>query len=176
MRKTLLLLLTLLLSVAWAAAQQQEGGAPPAGKPSPTMNSGPSTAPGAPANSQATPATPPASADQSATGHSQVIEGCLGGAAPEFTVTDKAGTVYKLDIPKDADTAPLTSHLGQPIRVQGTVSGAGTAGASGSTPATGTADKPAGSASAGNLLTIQAERISQGSGTCPAGAEKPPAK
>lgn len=178
MRKTLLLVTIVLLSVAWVAGQQQEGGAPPASQSSsPTMNSGQAPTPGAPGAEQRTPpSAPPSSADQSAPGNSQMIEGCLGGSAPDFTVTDKAGTVYKLDIPKEADTAPLTAHLGQSVRVQGAVSGTGTAGASGSTPETGKSDKPAGSASTGKLPIIQAERISAGSGTCPAGAAKPTIK
>ncbi len=174
MRKTLFLTLILLLAVAWMAAQQEPQSRRSEPQPSPTMNSGQSTAPGGAPSTQTSPAVPPAAADQSATGSSQVVEGCLGGTAPDFTVTDKAGTVYKLDIPKDADTAPLTAHVGQAVRVQGAVSDTGTAGASGSTPAAGAADKTAASAPAGKM--IAAERISQGSGTCPAGAAKPPAK
>ena len=139
MRKTLFLLLILLVSAAWVAAQQPNG----PGQTSPGM---PSHNPGRPQ-----PSDPPAgmpSAGAADTTPSQVIEGCLGGTAPNFTVTDKAGTVYKLDIPKDADTSPLTAHLGQPVMVKGAV----------------------------NSQTIQVEQMGRGTGTCPAGAAKPTTK
>jgi hypothetical protein len=142
MRKMLFLLLILLVSAAWVAAQQPSGpgqtpGMPPSHNPDRPQ-------PGAPPSG-----APSTGADQSMTsGNTQVTEGCLGGSAPNFTVTDKAGTAYNLDIPKDADTAPLTAHIGQSVKVKGAVSG----------------------------TSIQVEQMAGGTGSCPAGSEKPSAK
>ncbi len=153
MRKTLFLLIVVVMSVALAAAQHTpsmpstDQSQPNAGgravSPSPDSQS---TAP-----DPATSPTGPASAAPA--GDSKIIEGCLGGKAPDFTVTDQAGTKYNLDIPKDADTAPLTAHLGQSVKVKGMVSG----------------DK----ASAGTKPTIQVEQMARGTSSCPAGANSP---
>ncbi len=152
MRKTLFLLLVVLLSVAWAAAQQDSMGGQ-RGNTNP--NPGGRAVSPAPDQSEQSPTTPGAQSQPgSAAGSSQVIEGCLGGAAPDFTVTDKAGTVYKLDIPKDADPAPLTAHVGQSVRVKGNVTGEAKAG---------TTKSP----------TIQVEQMGRGTGSCPAGSSAP---
>lgn len=170
MRKTLFLLFIVLLSVAWAAAQHdatmpgqsgQSGASNPGGRSmgtSPDANRGQATAPGAPAGQ----ATAPGSA--SAT-DGKIVEGCLGGAAPDFTVTDNAGTVYKLDIPKDADTSQLAAHVGQSVKVKGAVTGAKAS-----------ASASPGGASASSAQTIQVEQMGRGTGTCPAGSAAPKSK
>ncbi len=155
MRKTLFLLIIVVMSVALAAAQHTPS-MPSTDQSNPStggrsMGSSPdsqSTAPG-----QATSPAAPSSGATAPAGDSKIIEGCLGGSAPNFTVTDKAGTKYNLDIPKDADTAPLTAHLGQAVKVKGAVSG----------------DK----ASAGASPTIQVEQMARGTSSCPAGANSP---
>jgi hypothetical protein len=52
------------------------------------------------------------------------VEGCLGGAAGKFTIIDKAGTTYDLQLPASADSSKLNSHIGQEVRVSGTMSNA----------------------------------------------------
>ncbi len=174
MRNTLFLLMIVVMSVALAAAQHNPsmpssdqsnpnpGGRSVSTAPDSQSNSGPATAPAGQATS---PTMPPGSANPPAAGDSKVIEGCLGGKAPDFTVTDNAGTMYKLDIPKDADTAPLTAHLGQSVKVKGVVAGekagAGTAG---------------GSATASASPMIQVEQMARGTSSCPAGANSPSSK
>ncbi len=155
MRNTVLLSLILLVSVAWAVAQQEP--ASPAGSSgqSPTQST-PHTAPG----QATTPDSPQAAPTPEAAG--SMIEGCLGGAAPNFTVTDKAGTTYKLDIPQGADTTPLTRHIGESVQVQGAVNN----------PASGSAAS-AGASAAAAQPTIAVARIGRGTGTCAAGKTGP---
>ncbi len=164
MRKTLLLLIIVVMSVALAAAQHNpsmpstDQSQPNAGgrsvSPSPDSQStapGPATSPTGPSSSATAPA-----------GDSKIIEGCLGGKAPDFTVTDQAGKKYSLDIPKDADTAPLTAHLGQSVKVKGIVTGEKAS-----------ASASSGAASASASPTIQVEQMARGTGSCPAGANSP---
>lgn len=167
MRNTLFLLMIVVMSVALAAAQHNpsmpssDQSNPNSGgrsvSPSPDAQSGQSAAPG-----QATSPTGPSSSATAPAGDSKIIEGCLGGKAPDFTVTDQAGKVYKLDIPKDADTAPLTAHLGQSVKVKGVVSGEKA-----------TASASAGGASASTSPMIQVEQMARGTSNCPAGANSP---
>ena len=142
MKKILLITLFMLVTISWAAAQQ-------AG--SPLGQSGvPATPPGAqaPGASQSQPpmpgsaepgATQPGPADQAAS--EPITEGCLGGSAPNFTITDKAGTTSKLNIPAGANTAPLAQHVGESIQVEGNVN-------------------------SGNTPSIDARRIGKGNGSC----------
>ena len=115
MKKILVIILFMLATLAWAAAQQ------PGSTPS-------SQAPGA---SQSQPSTP-GNADQGTAQRGQagprgqaanapVTEGCLGGSAPNFTITDKAGTTYKLNIPPNTDTSRLAQHVGESVQVAGNV-------------------------------------------------------
>jgi len=101
MRKTLLLAMILLVFAAWAVAQQEA--------PSPND-----------------PTRNDSQASQPATGASSMdsIEGCLGGSASGFTVTDKAGTTYQLLLPASADSAKLSQHVGEEVRATGAVSNA----------------------------------------------------
>jgi hypothetical protein len=105
------------------------------------------------------PANPPnrgsgQSSSQDPAANAPVTEGCLGGSDPNFTLTDKAGTTYKLNIPANADTSKLTQHVGESVAVAGNVS-----------------------AKAGNA-SIDVQGIGRGSGQCPAsgskGAQPPP--
>jgi hypothetical protein len=163
MRNTLFLLMIVVMSVALAAAQHNpsmpssdQSNQNPGGRAtSPDTQNGPATAPGMPSGQATSPAAP-------AAGDSKVIEGCLGGSAPNFTVTDQAGTKYSLDIPKDADTTPLTSHLGQAVKVKGVVSGEKAS-----------ASASSGAASASASPKIQVEQMARGTMTCPAGANSP---
>ena len=131
-KKTLTVTLFMLATLAWAAAQQ------PAQQPGRTPNPN-AQQPGAQAPEAAAPVT----------------EGCLGGSDPHFTLTDKAGTTYKLNIPPTADTSKLGQHVGEPVAVAGNVTG-------------GKAGDP----------SIDVQGIGRGTGTCPGskGAQPPPPK
>jgi hypothetical protein len=86
-----------------------------------------------------------------------VTEGCLGGSNPNFTITDKAGTTYKLNIPPSADTSKLAQHVGESVQVAGNVKDTGKAGNS----------------------SIDVQGIGRGTGQCPASGPKgsqPPSK
>src|SRR5215469_4357713 len=125
MINTLVMTLFILAMIAWAAAQQ------------------PGTQP-----------SKPGSADQAGSRAQEpqapVTEGCLGGSAPNYTITDNSGTVYKLNMPPNADTSKLASHVGESVQVQGDVKDAG---------------KP------GNA-SIDVQAIGRGTGSCPASGPK----
>jgi len=129
MKKMLAITLFMLATLAWAAAQQPSN---------PQDQSGQQPAPQAPATS------------------APVTEGCLGGSDPNFTVIDKAGTTYKLNIPPTADTSKLGQHIGESVQVAGNVNGGKSGNAS-----------------------IDVQGIGRGTGTCPASGSKsapPPPK
>lgn len=136
MKKVLLSTLIVLVSVGWAVAQNPgtQSTSPTPGAQSPTS---PGAQPGAPSQQQ--PAAPgeagqqpglpgdqaaQAGQDTSAVAAGNSVEGCLGGAAGNFTIIDKAGTTYRLDIPAGADTSKLNQHIGEEVRVTGAMSNA----------------------------------------------------
>ena len=94
MRRILFLSVVLLAASAWVMAQQD------------------ANSPNNPANGQGT--------TQSASANS--VQGCLGGSGNTFTVTDKGGTSYQLQLPQGADTSNLKPHIGEEVRVEGTTS------------------------------------------------------
>lgn len=123
MKKLLMIPVFMLATLAWAAAQQpgmgqsaSPGTMPGAGQPQQSMP--PSPDQNGPAND-----TQPGAQGQMA--NAPVTEGCLGGSAPNFTMTDSAGTTYKLNIPPNADTTKLAQHVGESIQVQGNVRNSG---------------------------------------------------
>jgi len=149
MRKTLLLTIVLLVFAAWAVAQQGSNSqAPSTSSPSQGASSQPS--------GQASPdsSTSQSSTDQAskpASGENG-IEGCLGGSAGNYTIIDKAGTSYKLQLPPNADTSALDKNIGKEVRVTGTVGNAAGS-ASGSSSST---DMPKGSSQASiNVMNMQ---------------------
>jgi len=79
-----------------------------------------------------------------------VTEGCLGGSNPNFTITDKAGTTYKLNFPATADVSKLTPHVGESVQVAGNVKDTEKAGSG----------------------SIDVQRIGRGTGQCAAGGSK----
>jgi hypothetical protein len=97
MRKSLLITFLLLVCATWVVAQ---------GQGDPTRHPGNAAQP------------------QGAPGPS-TIEGCLGGSAGNFTVTDKGGVTYGLQLPQSADASKLSQHIGEEVRVMGTMSGTG---------------------------------------------------
>lgn len=130
MRKTSAITLVVLATLTWAVAQQPTN---------PPDRSGEQARPGEQARTQDPPANAP------------VTEGCLGGSDANFTLTDKAGTTYKLNIPPTADTSKLGQHVGESVAVAGNVNGK--------------ADN----------ASIDVQGIGRGTGTCPgAKSSQPP--
>jgi hypothetical protein len=131
MRKMLVLSLFMLATLVWAAAQQPGG--------MPQGSGGQATSPSAQRPDTQPQPSMPGSADQNpAQGSAQpgsqvpasnapITEGCLGGANPNYTITDQAGTTYKLNIPPGADASTLASHIGEPVAVVGAVNNTGAA-------------------------------------------------
>jgi len=151
MKNPLLITLFMLATLAWAAAQQPGSASQqPGGQATPPS----SQAPGA---SQSQPSTPP-SADQNGPqgqmSNSNVTEGCLGGTDPNYTIMDKSGTTYKLNLPANANTSTLASHVGEPVQVKGDVKDAGKAG----------------------NASIDVQAIGRGTGKCPTSGAQPPPK
>ncbi len=144
MKNVLVMAVFMLATLAWAAAQQP-GSAPSANSQAPDATQAQPSAPG--------------SADQAGGPASKapITEGCLGGSAPNYTLTDNAGTAYKLNMPPNADTSKLASHVGESVQVQGNVKDA---------------SKP-------GKASIDVHAIGRGTGNCPASGSKttqPPPK
>src|SRR5215469_16637335 len=127
MKNILVMTLFMLAMLAWAAAQQP-GSAP-------ERNSGQTTSPSsqAPGSTQTQPSTPGGAGQAGSSGRASnapITEGCLGGSPPNYTIKDKTGTAYKLNMPPNADTSKLAPHVGESVQVQGNVKDAGTPNAS----------------------------------------------
>lgn len=136
MRNILVTTLFMLATLAWAAAQEP-GSAP---EPSSGQTTSPSSQ--APSAGQSQPSAP-ASPDQAAA--APITEGCLGGTDPNYTITDKTGTAYKLNLPPNANSASLVSHVGESVRVKGDVKDSGKVGSA----------------------SIDVQAVGRGTGTCP---------
>jgi hypothetical protein len=65
-----------------------------------------------------------------------MVQGCLGNSGNNYTVTDKSGTSYMLQLPQGADGNALKPHVGEEVRVEGTTSNGGSS-ASGAASAAG---------------------------------------
>ena len=154
MKNILAITLFMLATLAWAAAQQpsstseqSSGQATSPSSQAPGAQSQPSS-PG-----QATPQTGAQAGSQGQAPNAPITEGCLGGTDPNYTITDKAGTTYKLNIPANADSSKLASHLGESVQVLGDVKDAGKTG----------------------NATIDVQGIGRGAGKCPtSGSQAPP--
>jgi hypothetical protein len=119
MRKLSLIAAVLLLASAWMLAQ--------------SSSQYPSSAPTSPqqAGQDATQTAQQAGKDAAAA--ATTVEGCIGGSAGSFTLTDNAGKVYQLS----GDTSKLGDHVGHDVKVTGTVAsaaGAAASSAAGATP------------------------------------------
>jgi hypothetical protein len=154
MKNMLVTTLFILAMLAWAAAQQ------PGSAAEPNRGQTASQSSQAPSATQTQPSKP-GGADQAGSraqeSQAPITEGCLGGSAPNYTITDNTGTVYKLNMPPNVDTSKLAPHVGESVQVQGDVKDAG---------------KP------GNA-SIDVQAIGRGTGSCPAGGPKntqPPPK
>ena len=161
MRKIVSLTLFLLLAV-WAVGQQTT--TPPT---APSDHSQAQTQ----SQSQATPDQGPDSSGMS------IVQGCLGGTNPNYTITDKTGTAYQLKVPKGADVSVLSKHIGEPVAVLGVVDNGNATASSGATSGSVAGSENAGGSSRGTH-SIRALRIGRGTATCPAsgGTAKPQSK
>ncbi len=148
MKNTVVVTLFMLAMLAWAAAQQPSG--------APEQSSAPATSPSsqAPGAGQSQPSKPggagqEASRDQES--NAPVTEGCLGGGDPNYTITDKTGTIYKLNLPANSNTSSLAPHVGESVQVKGDVKDS--------------------SGKAGNA-SIDVQAIGRGTSSCPASGSK----
>ncbi len=165
MRITFILTLILLVA-AFAVAQQ---GTPPQSAPAGQSQAEPGmpSHAGMPGQAGTQPGTTAGQAGAPSMG-GDIIEGCLGGASPNYTVTDKAGTTYQLEIPAGADATVLAKHVGESIQVQGSMDNANAAPTSKSQASAGTT-----SSSATSGKAIKVARIGRGTGTCPGSSSNP---
>jgi hypothetical protein len=75
------------------------------------------------------------------------VEGCVGGAAGAYTLTDASGKTYQLA----GDTSKLADHVGHQVQVSGTTGGGDSGGA----------------APAGGQQTITVKKVKMLAATCP---------
>jgi uncharacterized protein YdeI (BOF family) len=112
MKKFSLVTAILLLSSAWMLAQSNT---------SPSSQQYPSSSP-----STQQPAQPPdmsqspTQAGKAAEGAATTVEGCIGGSAGNYTLTDTSGKTYQLA----GDTSKLGEHVGHDVKVTGTTASA----------------------------------------------------
>lgn len=174
--RTIITVILVLLVAAFAVAQDTTNpGAASSQAPGQMQQPGttPGQRPGTP--DQAAPSSPMDRAPASA---GDMIEGCLGGSNPNYTVTDKSGKTYQILIPQGADASPLAKHIGESIQVEGTVDKAAKSD-SAVAPDSSAAPGASPGAAASSSRSIHAVRIGRGTGTCPAGSsttQKPPSK
>jgi hypothetical protein len=83
--------------------------------------------------------------------HPAAIEGCLHGAAGNYTLTDDSGTTYQLE----GDTSKLSEHVGHEVRITGTVASSSSASSS-TTMSSGGSQQP----------TLKVEKLKHISTTC----------
>jgi len=123
MKNMLAITLFMLAMLAWAVAQQPRSAA--------DGSSGQATSPSSQAGASQSQPSSPGSADQDGSqdqkSNARITEGCLGGGDPNYTLTDKTGVTYKLNMPPNADTSKLPSHVGESVKVLGDVKGTGKA-------------------------------------------------
>lgn len=144
MRKTLLFTLILFALSAWVVAQQAPSSqAPPSsgqGTSQPSTSQAPDTQ-ASPSAGQSSPSagqtSPSAGQGDSQASAGQSVQGCLGGSGNSFTVTDKTGTSYQLQLPAGADASNLKPHIGEEVRVEGSTSGGSGANSAASTSGSG---------------------------------------
>jgi len=150
MKNILVVTLFILATLAWAAAQQP-------GSASESSSGPPSSqAPGATQSQPSTPRSGDQAGSQGQRSNAPVTEGCLGGSNPNYTITDKTGTTYKLNLPPNADGSRLASHVGESVNVLGNVN-----------------------TGKGGDASIDVQGVGRGTGKCPASDSKsaqPPPK
>ena len=175
MRITIVLMLVLLVSAFAVAQDTTNPSAAPGAQPqtqSQQPGSMPSQQPGT-MPGQAAPSNP--SMDRAPVA-GDVVEGCLGGTNPHYTLTDSKGTTYQILIPEGADASPLAKHIGESVQVEGTVDKSGSSASSASSDSSASSSTKSGT---GGQSSIHAMRIARGTSSCPGAgpsAAKPPSK
>jgi|SRR5437899_1327541 cytoskeletal protein RodZ len=123
MRKLYLITAILLLSCVWAVAQNSTPpSAPDQQNPSSQQPSSqnPSAQPQQPSPSQ--PDTAPSSTQPATGDHgTKSVEGCIGGAAGSYTLTDSSGKTWQLS----GDTSKLGDHVGHTVQATGSEDSSG---------------------------------------------------
>jgi hypothetical protein len=147
MKNILVITLFMLATLAWAAAQQSSS-APEHGSGQATSPS--SQASGAGQSQSSKPGNPGQEGSRDQGSNATVTEGCLGGSDPNYTITDKTGTTYKLNLPANSNSSTLASHVGESVQVKGDVKDIGKAG----------------------NASIDVQGIGRGTGNCPASGSK----
>ncbi|MGH9642774.1 MAG: hypothetical protein ACRD3Q_10130 [Terriglobales bacterium] len=117
MKKMFVTAMFMLAMLAWAAAQQP-GSAPNSGQAAPPSSQAPDAS-----QSQPPTGTPDQAGPAGQSTNVAITEGCLGGSNPNYTLTDNAGTTYKLNIPPNKDASSLAPHVGESVQVAGPVNG-----------------------------------------------------
>ncbi len=187
MRKITLVTFVLLVVAALAVAQQGNSPQAPASPNHESTPQAPSTAspnqesaPQAPStaspNQESAPqapsnARPNEESAPQASAAETAIEGCLGGSAGNYTVTDKSGMVYKLELPDDSHNSTIDKHVGQEVRVTGTLANASAPDSAGEPDSRASKDEK--SAKSQTLKPTSLEKIGD---TCSAKGEAPPEK
>src|SRR5947199_10103807 len=158
MRKILAVSLFVLATLTWSLAQNP-GATPPSAQQPPSTDANQQTPPSAgAAQNPSQPGAQPGSQSgaqpqpQSQMPNAPITEGCLAGSNAGYTLTDKAGTTYKLNFAATANVSVLSAHVGESVKVMGDVTDAGKAGQS----------------------SINVSKIGRGAGTCPAGSSAQP--
>ena len=127
MRKAYLITAILLLSCAWVVAQSSQQ-YPSSQQPDTSQSS--QTATGA----------------QDKAAHT--VEGCVGGSAGSYTLTDASGKTYQLA----GDTSKLADHVGHTVQISGTEESAGAGAAS---------------SAGGGGSTLNVKKVKMVSASCP---------
>ena len=154
MKKVFVVTVFMLATLVWAVAQQpgSDGQATSPSSQLPNAGQRQPEAPDSADHDAAQTGAQPGS--QGPAANVPITEGCLGGSNPNFTITDNAGTTYKLNLPPNADASSLAPHVGESVQVMGDVKRAGSAG------------------------SIDVSRIGRGTQTCPtsspSGRQPPP--
>jgi hypothetical protein len=119
------------------------------------------------------PGTPADQAGQDASAAGSSVEGCLGGSAGNFTVIDKSGTTYQLQLPAGADTSKLNAHLGEEVRVTGTMANAKQPG---DTSSASSASASGAAGASGSQPSIAVTKIDKVGDKCTSNVQNPPSK
>ena len=161
MRKTYLIAAILLLSSVWAMAQTTPSSQPANQGASSPSSTSPSQQPTAPDNSSTTTQTTTSQTTQTSSDSSTAIEGCLSGAAGNWTLTDQSGKAWQLA----GDTSKLSDHVGHQVRIMGSDAGGSAAGANPSSGAGGSAASSGAGASSGPS-TFTVKKVKMISSSC----------
>jgi cytoskeletal protein RodZ len=161
MRKTYLIAAILLLSSVWAMAQTTPSSQPVNPGASSPSSTSPSQQPTAPDNSSTTTQTTTTQTSQTSSDSSTTIEGCLSGAAGNWTLTDQSGKAWQLA----GDTSKLSDHVGHQVRIMGSDASGSAAGANPSSGAGGSAASSGAGASSGPS-TFTVKKVKMISSSC----------